>query len=126
MNLPDLSGGPCRWHINPKPEAASLSMDEEKDAQRGKNRRGLSSKLIYSFPVRAVITCPRCGMPEWEALPAPYTYRHKGPENTIMIARCKNCGLVFYIFRTSLETFTLEIEKAERKHGAIPHIDLGK
>jgi uncharacterized Zn finger protein len=73
-----------------------------------------------------VITCPRCGMPEWEALPAPYTYRHKGPENTIMIARCKNCGLVFYIFRTSLETFTLEIEKAERKHGAIPHIDLDK
>jgi hypothetical protein len=106
------------------PTLASL-LDEEKDARRVKNR-GLINKLIYPFSGRAVITCPRCGMPEWEALPAPYTYRYRGPENTVMIARCKNCGLVFYIFRTSLDTFTLEIEKAERKHGAIPHIDLGK
>jgi len=30
VNLPDLSGGLRRWHSNPKPEAASLPMDEEK------------------------------------------------------------------------------------------------
>lgn len=85
-----------------------------------------SGKIINTQLDEAVITCPRCGLPEWEALPPPHTYRHKGPENTIMIARCRNCGIVFYIFRTSLETFTLEMEKAERKHGAIPHIDLKK
>jgi uncharacterized Zn finger protein len=68
------------------------------------------------------IFCPVCNLPEWEAMPPPHTYRHKGPENTIMIARCKHCGAVFYIFRTRLDTYTIQIEKAEKKHGAIPHL----
>ncbi|MFN3804331.1 MAG: hypothetical protein ACK4SY_04690 [Pyrobaculum sp.] len=73
-----------------------------------------------------MIVCPKCGLPEWDPMPVPHTYRYRGPENTVMIARCRNCNIVFYIFRTSLETFTLEIEKAERKHGEIPHIDPGE
>jgi hypothetical protein len=71
-----------------------------------------------------VIACPRCGLSEWEAMPPPYTYRHKGPENAVIIARCKNCSVVFYILRTSLDTFTVEVDKAEVKHGAIPHINI--
>ncbi|CCC81585.1 conserved hypothetical protein [Thermoproteus tenax Kra 1] len=39
-----------------------------------------------------------------------------------MIARCKNCGTVFYIFRTRLDTYTVQIDKVEKKHGAIPHL----
>ncbi len=70
-----------------------------------------------------MIVCPRCGLPEWKPAPAPYTYRHRGQENTVMIARCENCGVVFYIFRTSLDTYTLEMDKAERKHGTVPHIE---
>lgn len=68
------------------------------------------------------IVCPVCNLPEWEAMPPPHTYRHKGPENTVMIARCKHCGTVFYIFRTRLDTYTIQIERAEKKHGGIPHI----
>jgi len=56
------------------------------------------------------IQCPYCGSPDWEPAPKPYTYRHKGRENSIIWAKCNYCGRYFYIFRTRIETFAIRME----------------
>ena len=55
------------------------------------------------------IECPYCGLTDWVRI----QIVHKDPETTVHLCRCGNCNRVFYLFRTRLRTYTVELEQVE-------------